>query len=904
VRDSSDKRLIEDVIPIDVISRTSASEKVGGRVGHPASLHLWWARRPLAASRAAVYSALAPAEGRTRTLEEESIFFDALCTWGAEDHAIRTARTEILAASKDGPPKVVDLFSGGGAIPLEALRLGCEVTANELNPVAHLIERMLLEFPQSYPGLADDVRQWGQTWVDAAWRDLSDFYPTVDGGTGQQHFLSDDETEQRLPLAYLWTRTVRCPNPAAPEHDAHLVRQTWLGRKKNRVVALKPVVDRNSLSLRYEVVKGATEADLGFDPAEGSRGGQVTCRICGAPVTGKYVKDEARAGRMGTAPLAALAAKPGRRGRDYLAVGEYELPDDAECLKRLEELPVDPLNEPLPGTMRITGGTCMVYGFAQYRDLFTPRQLLALSTLAAGIRTVHDKACAEGMEPGRAAALSTALAMALNRVADRLSSLCRLDTKNEGGTNTFARQALPMVWDFYEANPFAGASGDVRKYLKETADLIERLSTLPNAAKCVRGSAASLPLPSDSQDAVITDPPYYDNISYADLSDFFYVWLKRSVGFLYPTDLGGELTPKRNEAVVAAYRHSGSKDDARRHYEDLMEKAFKEAHRVLKPGAPLVCVYAHKTTSGWSSLVESLKSAGFTITEAWPLDTEMPERAVGRGTASLASSIFLVARKRRPDAGVGSEAEVMAELGQIILERRARLEELGITGSDLVIATVGAGLRALTRYERVEQDNGEVLPAETFLEMVQSRVLDAIFGSLAGTDPVTRYYVAAQFSYGYAAVPFDEANNLARMTGANLDGSGGLTTGPNPLVSKVKSTVVLRDFEDRGDDGRLGQPDTEASGTMPLYEIESSVAPPLIDVAHAVLWRAEHRPAAEVRSYLMSVNVDAVALRQVIQTLAGRALRASSSETKSREASAAERLLVSWRTIVGERGLL
>ncbi|MET7795390.1 DUF1156 domain-containing protein [Streptomyces decoyicus] len=907
MRDSSDKRLIEDVIPIDVISRTSASEKVGGRVGHPASLHLWWARRPLAASRAAVYAALAPAEGRTRTLEQESDFFDALCTWGGKDHAIRTARSEVLAASPDGPPKVVDLFSGGGAIPLEALRLGCQVTANELNPVAHLIERMLLEFPQSYPGLADDVRKWGQTWLDSAWSDLAPFYPPVDGGTGQQAFHADDETEQRLPLAYLWTRTVRCPNPATPEHDAHLVRQTWLGRKKNRLVALKPVVDRKSLSLRYEVVQAATEADLGFDPAEGSRGGEVACRICGATVTGQYVKAEARAGRMGTAPLAALAAKPNRRGRDYLAVGDYELPDDAQCQKALEklkdELKVDPLNEPLPGTMRITGGTCMVYGFSQYSDLFTPRQLLALSTLAAGIRTVYDKACAEDMDPGRAAAMATAFAMALNRVADRLSNLCRLDTKNEGGTNTFARQALPMVWDFYEANPFAGASGDVRKYLKETADLIERQSTLPNAATCVRGSAASLPLPDDSQDAVITDPPYYDNISYADLSDFFYVWLKRSVGFLYPTHLGGELTPKKKEAVVAAYRHAGNKEEARRHYEDLMERAFTEAHRVLKPGAPLVCVYAHKTTSGWSSLVESLRNAGFTITEAWPLDTEMPERAVGRGTASLASSIFLVARKRRPDAGVGSEADVMAELDQIIAERRTRLEKLGITGADLVIATVGAGLRALTRYERVEQDNGELLPAETFLEMVQSRVLDEIVEGLAGTDPVTRYYLAAQFSYGYAAVPFDEANNLARMAGANLDGSGGLTAGPNPLVSKVKSTVVLRDFEERGDDPRLGEPNTEASGTLPLYEIESSVAPPLIDVAHAVLWRAEHRPA-EIPSYLLSVNVDVDAVRQVIQTLAGRALRSSSSESRSREASAAERLLASWRTITGERGLV
>ncbi|MEV7018692.1 DUF1156 domain-containing protein [Streptomyces sp. NPDC093991] len=902
VQDSSDKRLIEDAIPIDVISRTSASEKVGGRVGHPASMHLWWARRPLAASRAAVYAALAPAAGRTRTSREESDFFEALCMWGAPDHAIRTARREVLSAS-DEPPKVVDLFSGGGAIPLEALRLGCEVTANELNPVAHLIERMILEYPQSYPGLAEDIRRWGKVWVDSAWDQLSPFYPTVESGTGQQPFLDDGEAGRRRPLAYLWTRTVRCPNPATPEHDAHLVRQTWLGRKKNRYVALKPVADRDNWVLRYEVVEATKEADLGFDPAEGSRGGEVACRICGALVTGRYVKEEARAGRMGTAPLAAIVTKTVGRGREYLAVGEYELPDDAECEKRLQELPVEPLVESLPGTMRITGGTCMVYGFAQYRDLFTPRQMLALSTLAAGVKQVHDDACAQGMEPGRAAALSTALAMALNRVADRLSSLCRLDTKNEGGTNTFARQALPMVWDFYEANPFAGASGDVRKYLKETADLVERLATLPRPAKCVRGSAASLPLPSDSQDAVITDPPYYDNISYADLSDFFYVWLKRSVGFLYPTDLGGELTPKRNEAVVASYRHSGSKDAAREHYETLMERAFNEAHRVLKPGALLVCVYAHKTTSGWSSLVEALRRAGFTITEAWPLDTEMPERAVGRGTASLASSIFLVARKRASDAGVGSEAEVMAELNEIIKERRERLEQLGITGSDLVIATVGAGLRALTRFERVEQDNGELLPAETFLEMVQTRVLDAIFGSLASTDPITRYYVAAQYSYGYAAVPFDEANNLARMTGANLDGAGGLTTGPNPLVSKVKSTVVLRDFEDRGDDDRLGQPDTEGSGTIALIDMEPAVTPPLIDVAHAVLWRFEHRQA-EIRPYLMSVNVDIVRLRDLIQTLAGRALRASTSESKPREASAAERLLVSWKSIIGEQGLV
>ena len=361
------------------------------------------------------------------------------------------------------------------------------------------------------------------------------------------------------------------------------------------------------------------------------------------------------------------------------------------------------------------------------------------------------------------------------------------------------------------------------------------------------------------------------------------MWLKRSVGFLYPDDLGGQLTPKRNEAVVAPYRHHGHKDEARID-ERMMAGASAEAHRVLKPGAPLVCIYAHKTTLGWATLVDALRTAGFTITEAWPLHTEMTS-ALKADVAALASSIFLVGRKRDADAGTGSEADVMGESSPIIHERLARLTRGGITGSDLVIATVGAGLRAFTRYESVEQDNGELLSAERFLTVVQGRVLDAIFGSLTSADPVTRYYLAAQYSYGYAVVPFDEANNLARMTGADLDSPQGLTAGHNPLVLKKGSTVSLRDFEDRGDDPHLGLP------------IEGNGQPALVDVAHGVLWRAEHRPS-ELRAYLLDARPDSELLRQVIQALAGKALRSVSDDTKPREAAAAERLLVSWRRFV------
>lgn len=877
------KSLIEDYLPIAAINEVAQREKIGHAALHPRKLHLWWARRPLAAARAAVYAALVPADGRNRTDEQEAAYFDALCRWGGHPSDIVKARDEILAANGGIPPKVVDLFSGGGAIPLEAARLGCEATAIELNPVAHLIERCMLEFPQRFPGLADDIRTWGKRWVDAAWESLSDLYPPVPGGSGEVR-LDGTSTSDRRPLAYLWTRTVPCPNPAREPHRVPLVRQTWLARKKGRYIALRTVVDQATSTVSYEVVEATTADGLGFDPAAGSKRGEATCPVCGATVNAGYVKSEGIAGHMGIAPLAAVVLKPSGRGRDYLAPGSYALPDDEECLARIEKLEVDPPGELLPA--KLTGGMCTVYGLTRFRDLFTPRQLLTLCTLAAGVRDTYAEMCESGIEADRAAAVAAYLGLALSRLADYSSSLCRWHNGYETAMNTFARQALPMVWDFLEVSPFGGAAGDVAEYVVTNAEIVESLAKVA-AGSVVRSSATSLPLPDASQDAVVTDPPYYDNISYADLSDFFYVWLKRSVGFLYPDDLSGELTPKRAEAIVAPYRHSGSKDKARAAYEDMMAAAFTEAHRVLKPGAPLVCIYAHKTTLGWSTLVEALRAAGFVITEAWPLDTEMPERSVGQGTASLASSIFLVARKRDTTVGIGSEAAVLSELDGIIAERLDRLSKAGVTGSDLVIACVGAGLRPFTRYERVEQDNGEQLPAESFLQMVQSRVLDAIFGNLAGADPATRFYVAAQFSYGYAAVDFAEANNLAHMTGVELDGPRGLTSGGCPLVAKKGSTVTLQDFEARGEDRHLG------------IRAEDGPSPTTIDVAHGVLWRAEYRPS-ELPSFLDQSGVDAGLLRNVVQALAGKALRSGSGGSKASEAAAAERLLAAWKRMVDD----
>jgi putative DNA methylase len=879
-------RLIEDYLPIAAINEVAQREKIGHADTHPRKLHLWWARRPLAAARAAVYSALVPAEGRGRTPEEEAAFFNALCRWGANPLTTDQARGEVLAANAGVPPKVLDLFAGGGAIPLEAARLGCDATAIELNPVAHLIERCMLEYPQAFPELADDIRKWGKIWVDQAWDQLRDMYPPVPGtGSGQQR-LGTSEHQGRRPLAYLWTRTVPCPNPALPEHRVPLVRQTWLVRRGGRNVALRTVVDKHNLTVTYKVVEAGTPAGLDFDPASGSKRGEATCPICGATVSADYAKQEGKAGRMGVAPLAAVVLKASGRGRDYLAPGEYQLPDDEECLRRLDKLDIEPPSEAITADDARNFWTPL-YGLTRFRDLFTPRQLLTLCTLAVSVRNIHDEMLATGVDANRAKAISTYLGLAIDRVTDVGSSLCHWHNTREQTENTYARQALPMVWDFSEVNFFAGARGDIADYVVNNAEIVRTLSGVVGA-RVLRTSATSVPLADASQDAVITDPPYYDNISYADLSDFFYVWLKRSIGWLYPDDFGGELTPKRNEAVVAPYRHKGSKVEARQFYERLMADSFAEAHRVLKPGAPLVCIYAHKTTLGWSTLVDALRTAGFTITEAWPLDTEMPERSGGQGTASLASSIFLVARKRDGSAGVGSERKVLSELDGIIHERLDRLQAAGVTGSDLVIATVGAGLRPFTRYEAVEQDNGEPLPAERFLALVQGKVLDAIFGGLAGADTATRFYVAAQFSYGYAAVDFAEANNLAHMTGVELDGPRGLTAGHGALVAKAGSTVRLRDFEERGEDHDLGK-----RGDL------ASAPPPIIDVAQGVLWRAEHRPS-ELTAYLDDARPDNDLLRNVVQALAGKALRSGGADLKPPEAAAAERLLGAWRRLVDD----
>jgi len=954
-----DRRLIEDYIPIREISAEASREK-SIRKGHISTLHLWWARRPLTACRAAVFGALVPAPETPEERKELAAEMVELCQWKAPEEAVERARQRILEANDGIPPRVLDMFAGGGSIPLEALRLGCEAYALELNPVAHLIELCTLVYPQQYgPELADEVKKWGQWVLKQVKAEIGDLYPKIQiptpksqiptqpiqlglQGTEQPDWDLDIGHWSLTPVAYLWTRTVQCPNPACGA-TVPLVRQTWLCKKKGRYIALRMVPDREEMRARFEVVEShaATEkqamAEFGFDPAGFSRRGNAACPLCGGTVGTAYVKAEGKTGRMGTQPMAVVCTKKGERGKVYLAAdltphprpsgtpsplsqelgegrggwGEWGevWPDDAAIRARIERLCAE-TGLTVPEEPIFSGDSraffTHLYGLERFGDLFTPRQLLALLTFVKHVRAAHEEMLAQGMEPERAKAVATYLGLTLDKLVGLNCALTRWKVDAELPVDVFGRQALPMVWDFAEACPISGYGSSWQSQLDRIVTGLNPVLGTDHPSQTYRGSATELPFSARDFAAVITDPPYYDNVPYADLSDFFYVWLRRSVGHLYPEHLSGELVPKKREAVAEPSRHGGDWNAARAAYEDMMLDAFHEANRVLRPGGPLVVVYAHKTTAGWATLVDALRQAGFVVTEAWPLDTEMGARLRAMASAALASSIFLVARRRESQATGDYVRDVRPQLTEIVHERVETLMGEGISGADLVIATVGAGLRAYTQYARVELASGQELDAKTYLDEVQREALEVILekvmgvdrSGVGGVDKPTQYYVLGRYQYGNAVVPFDEANVLARGIGVELDAPGGLTWGRHALVEKKKDKVRLRDYPERGDDDKLGLPTDEA----PLFGVAGQVS--LVDVLHRLLWLLDHDPGA-VPEFLIRAQPDAGQLRLVAQALAGRALAAEPSpgmalDARSREQQAIDRLLAAWKRVVEE----
>ncbi|MFH1009848.1 MAG: DUF1156 domain-containing protein [bacterium] len=993
---SQSPRLIEDYLPIEAISKEASREK-----RHISGIHLWWARRPLVACRAAVYGALVPAsrfepkngpEEKRRSLGRANAakFVERLCKYPGDPKVIKEAEQHILEAHAErlsaeqgktitvediregrAPrPKVLDMFAGGGAIPLEALRLGCEAYAMDLNPVAYIIELCTLVYPQKYGkpdpnargmtgpknakgettwgGLADEVRHWGNWVLERVKAEIGDLYPPIpdpaasktkvdlgknqvemaSGGfqqKGQQVLAEESSTGFLTPVAYLWTRTVACKNPACGA-TVPLVRQTWLCKKEKRYAALRMIAPKGERRVRFEVVEAATEAGLGFDPAAFSKGGNATCPFCGTVADSAHVKAEGCAGRMAQQMMAIVCTRPTARGKIYLSADDYRdhIPDDEAIRKQIEVLchisgltiPNEQIAGLSPKQFENTLGIGIrPYGYQTFADLFSDRQKACLIAFAYAIRQssleiksrmfvseIRNVAVGD-TDPNRIVAISTYLAAVLDKVADYSSLLCSWHSGNQQIRNTFGMQALPMVWDSAETNPLGGSSGSWQSMIDSTIEgMGVCLDSSDRTAQASRGTASHLPYIEHFFEAVVTDPPYYDNVPYSDISDYFYVWLKRSIGPAYPEHFVGDLTPKRTEAIADPQRHGGSKPRARAAYESMMLGVFSEARRVLADSGLLVVIYAHKTTIGWATLIDALRRAGFIIMEAWPLDTEMKSRLRFTDSSALASNIFLVARKQEGARTGSYETEVRPQLEEIVRERVETLWEMGIAGADLVIAAVGAGLKAYTQFARVEKANGEEMPAEGFLAEVEgvvlSYLLEKIFkvsrSGVEALDGPTRFYVLWRYAYGNATLDAGEAIVMSYGQPVELDGPRGLSAGSNGLLEKKKGSYRLRDFTERGKDEGLGLSDGNNSAS-------------LIDILHRVLWLVENHPRA-LKSYLDQATPNTEHLRLVAQALAGPALKGNVESadalitTTTAEQSALGKLLANWRSLV-ETGL-
>ena len=863
------KKLIEVALPLDAINAASAREK-SIRHGHPSTLHLWWARRPLAAARAVIFAQMVddpsahpdlfPTEA-DQEKERERLFdiLRELVLWEntTNEKVLERARTEIrkswrrtCADHADHPraaelfdpdklPAFHDPFAGGGALPLEAQRLGLEAHASDLNPVAVLINKAMIEIPPKFAGrspvnpasreerslierewkgaqgLAEDVRYYGQWMRDEAERRIGHLYPQVEITEEMVRERPDLERYKGRKLtviAWLWARTVRSPNPAFADVEVPLAATFMLSTKKGKEAYVEPVIEGRGYRF---VVKVGTPEDAEAAKAGTSAGKRQAfrCLMSGVPVSYEHIRSEGKSGHMG-ARLMAIVAE-GDRGRVYLAptqVHEVVVSEATPSWKPEVALPNNPRDFKTPN-----------YGLPTYADLFTPRQLVALTTFSdlvseAMEHVERDAVNADLLKDKRplrdggtgatayAEAVGVYLAFAISKLADRGSTICTWFTERDSTRNTFARQSIPMTWDYAELNMLLGGTGSFVGAVQWTAESIDGV-----AAGC--GSSFGAGIQTDAAHQTLstnkiisTDPPYYDNIGYADLSDFFYVWLRRSLRSIFPDLFATMAVPKAEELVATSYRH-GNKEKAEAFFLAGMTDAMRRLAEQAHPGFPISIYYAFKQSekkgetgtisTGWETFLDAVIHAGFSITGTWPMHTELSNRMIGAGANALASSIVLVCRQRPADAKMATRREFVAALRAELPAALTHLQSGNIAPVDFAQAAIGPGMAVFTRYAKVLDAEGKPVSVREALALI-NQMLDEVLAEQEGDfDADSRWALAWFEQQGFDEGEYGVAETLSKAKNTSIAGivEGGILASSAGKVRLLRPDELADDWD-------------------------------------------------------------------------------------------------------------
>ncbi len=782
------RKLIEVALPLEAINRESAREK-SIRHGHPSTLHLWWARRPLAACRAILFASLVddpsshpdqfPSED-DQEVERQRLFriIEELVKWEntTNETVLDAARAEIMRSCDGNPPSVYDPFCGGGSIPLEAQRLGLEAHGSDLNPVAVLITKALIEIPPTFAGqppvhpsagrlatgawkgaqgLAEDVRWYGKWMRDEADRRTGHLYPKVT-------LPPEHGGREATVIAWIWARTVRSPNPAW-DGPMPLVRSFALSTKKGKETWVQPIVDRERKRIRFEIRTGP-----GCPEGTVGRNGAV-CLATGTPVPLSYVRKEGKAGRMG-AQLMAIVAE-GHRSRIYLAPDE-----EHERIARSAVPPDDVPDTHLP--KQALGFRVQGYGMTKHRHLFTDRQLVTLCTFSDLVGEARQRVLADGGSDEYSDALATYLAFAVDKGANLWSSLTSWMSDRAAFRETFARQALSMVWDYAEANPLSGSGGNITLICERIAAAVEVSSARGHAEIRQLDATAVSPLASV---LYVTDPPYYDNIGYADLSDFFYVWLRRSLKFVHADLFSTLLVPKVQELVADPYRHDGDKHMAEKHFESGIGVAFAHMRRSQVRGFPLTVIYAFKqaeaidgaaslASTGWETMLEGMIRAGLSVHGTWPVRSESAGRIRNLGSNALASSIALVCRPRLDSAPLATRKELLNALKAELPDALRKLQSGNIAPVDLAQSAIGPGMGVFSRYSKVVEADGTAMTVRTALGLINQMLDETLSEQEGDFDGDTRWALAWFEESGVNPGPYGKAETLSKAKNTSLAG--------------------------------------------------------------------------------------------------------------------------------------